>query len=146
LLEELDKHILHKNLKVFFGFFPHTTFKNTLLIDDTPHKSMFNPPCSAIFFKTFYGSLINGNYLLGTIFPYLELLDSSRMQVYKFVELNALGNITNVPPDDPQYEKLNGFFLVKCDETFCNKVKSRFVNKKVETFITLLLNYYALIV
>jgi hypothetical protein len=50
LLEKLNKPIFHKNLKDFFHLFPSTTFENTLLIDDMPHKSMLNPPCSAIFF------------------------------------------------------------------------------------------------
>jgi hypothetical protein len=90
---------------------------------------MFNPPCSAIFFKTFYESPTDGNYLFGIIFPYLESLHLSKMYVYKFVELNPFGSITNVPPDDPQYEKLNAHCSMKCDETICNKVKSKFVNK-----------------
>jgi len=44
---------------------------------------------------------------------------------------------------DFRYEKLNAPCSAKWDETFYNKVKSRFVNKKGETFIVLLLNYYA---
>jgi hypothetical protein len=31
---------------------------------------------------------------------------------------------------DPWYEKLNACYSTKCDETFYNKIKSRFVNKK----------------
>jgi hypothetical protein len=82
-------------------------FENTLLINDMLHKSMFNPPCNAIFFETFYRFRTNGNYLLDTIFPYLESLHSFGMWVYKFVELNHFNSITNVPLGDPQYEKLN---------------------------------------
>ncbi len=93
------------------------------------HKSMFNPPCMAIFFKTYYESPTDGNYLFNIVLPYLESLHLSKMQVYKFVELNPFGSITNVPPDDPQYEKLNAHCSMKCDETICNKVKSKFVNK-----------------
>jgi hypothetical protein len=52
------------------------------------------------------------------------------MWVYKFVKLNPFDSIMNVPPSDPQYEKLNACCFAKCDETFCNKIKSRFVNKK----------------
>ncbi len=127
--KKLDKALFHKNLKDFFRFFFCTTFENTLLIDNMFHNSMFNPPCSAIFFKTFYESPTDGNYLFGIIFPYLESLHLSKMYVYKFVELNPFGSITNVPPDDPQYEKLNAHCSMKCDETICNKVKSKFVNK-----------------
>jgi hypothetical protein len=36
----------------------------------------------------------------------------------------------HVPPIDLQYEKLNACCSAKNDETFCNKVKSKFVNKK----------------
>jgi hypothetical protein len=130
--KKLDKVVFHKNLKdfiylfIFFG----TNFENTLLIDNMLHKSMFNLPCSAIFFEAFYESPTNGNYLLDIVLPYLESFDLSRMWVYKFVELNPFGSITNLPPSDPHYEKLNAHCSMKCDETICNKVKYKFVNKK----------------
>jgi hypothetical protein len=129
LLERPNKPIFHKNLKDFFHHFPSMTFENTLLVDDTFHKSMFNPPYNAIFFKTFYGFSTNGNYFLDIILPYLESLHSSRMQVYKFVELNPFGSIMDMPLGDPRYEKLNARCFIKCHETFCNKVKSKYVNK-----------------
>jgi hypothetical protein len=80
------------------------------------HNSMFNPPCSAIFFKTFYKSPINGNYLFNIVLPYLELLHSSKMRVYKFLELNPFGDIMGMLLDDPQYEKLNVCCFAKCNE------------------------------
>jgi hypothetical protein len=40
--EKLDKPILHKNLDNFFYMFLGTNYGNTLLVDDTPHKNMFN--------------------------------------------------------------------------------------------------------
>jgi hypothetical protein len=95
-----------------------------------PHKNMFNIPCSAIFFETFYKSHTDDNYLLGIILPYLESLHSSKMRVYKFVELNHFSNIMNVPPSDPKYEKLNVHSSAKCNEILCNKVKLNFVNEK----------------
>ncbi len=107
---------------------PNTTLENTLLVDDTPHKSMFNTPCSVIFFKTFYGSHIDSNYLFRTVFPYLESLRASGMWVYKFVELNPFSSIMDVPPNDPWYLKLNVYCSAKCDETFFNKIKLKFVN------------------
>ncbi len=63
LPEKLDKPFFHKNLD-FFVQFPSMTFENTLLIDDMPHKSLFNPPLSAIFLKTFYRLHSDANYLL----------------------------------------------------------------------------------
>ncbi len=130
LSKKLDKLVFHKILKDFFRHFPNTTVENTLLICDTPHKSMLNTPCNAIFFKTFYGFHIEGNYLFRIVFPYLESLYSSGMQVYKFVELNPFSSITKVPLGDPWYLKLNVCCFAKCDETFCNKVKLKFVTKK----------------
>ncbi len=64
------------------------------------------------------------------IFPYLESLHSSRMCVYKFVELNPFGSIIDVLPNDPWYAKLIAPCFMECDEMFCNRVKLRFINKK----------------
>jgi hypothetical protein len=143
LLKKLDKLVFHKNLKNFFYFFPSVTFENTLLVDDMFHKSMFNPLYNAIFFKIFYGSHTNDNHLFHIILIYLESLHFYRMWVYKFVELNPFGNITDMALGDPRYEKLNVRCSAKCNETFYSKVNWRFVNKKGETFIVSLLNYYA---
>ncbi len=128
-MEKLDKPILHKNLKDFFHFFPSTTFENTLLVDDMLHKSMFNPPCSAIFLKTFYRSPIYSNYLFDIVLPYLKSLHLSGMRDYKFVELNPFSSIMDMLFGDLRYEKLDACYFAKCNEIFCNKVKSRFVNK-----------------
>ncbi len=91
---------------------------------------MFNPSCSAIFFETFYRSHTDSNYLLNIILSFSEPLHLSKLQVYKFVKLNPFNSITNVPFGDLRYEKLNACCSAKCDETFCNKVKLRFVDKK----------------
>jgi hypothetical protein len=90
---------------------------------------LFNLPFSAIFFVTFYKSHCGINYLFQTPLPYKESLHSSRMRVYKFVELNSFGSSRDVLPNDLRYVKLIIRF-VKCDETFCNKVKLRSLNKK----------------
>jgi len=100
LLEKLDKPIFHKNLLNFFVQFLGTMFENTLLINEMPHKSLFNRPFSAIFFERFYGLHNDVNYLLQTIFPYLKSLHLSKMHVYKFAKLNPFDNITYVLPND----------------------------------------------
>jgi hypothetical protein len=115
LLEAHNKHVFHKNLKDFFHLFPNFPFENTLLVDNTFHKNMLNPPCSAIFFKTFYRFHINNNYLFHTVFPYLESLHSFGMSVYKFVALNPFGNSIDMPFSDPHYENLNVYCFAKCD-------------------------------
>jgi len=39
-----NKPIFHKNINDFFSKYHDTHFGNTLLVDDTPYKSMFNEP------------------------------------------------------------------------------------------------------
>jgi len=59
------------------GVFPRMNYENTLLVDDTPYKSLFNPPFNVIFPKMLYKTLTNGDYLLRIVLPYLETLHSS---------------------------------------------------------------------
>jgi hypothetical protein len=105
-------------------------FENTLLIDDTPHKNFFNPPFSAISFETFYRLHNDVNYLHQIVLPYMESLHSSRIWVFKFVKLNHFHRITDVIPNHLWCAKLIVSCFAKCDETFCNRVKSRSLNKK----------------
>jgi hypothetical protein len=60
----LKKLVFHKNLYSFFDIFPSTNYENTLFVNDTPYKSLFNPPFIAIFLETFYEPQINNDYLL----------------------------------------------------------------------------------
>jgi hypothetical protein len=80
--------------------------------------------------------------MLQTVILYLESLHSCRMRVYKFVELNPFSNITDVFLDDLRYAKSIALCPTKCDETFCNKVKSRSLNKKKRTILFI---YYGII-
>jgi hypothetical protein len=64
------------------------------------------------------------------------------MQVYKFIELNSFGSITYVLPNDLGYAKLIASCSVKCDETFFNIVKPRYLNKKRWTILFI---YYGVI-
>jgi hypothetical protein len=48
------KSLFSINLNAFFNVFPNTNYENTLLVDDMPYKSSFNPPFNAIFLKAFY--------------------------------------------------------------------------------------------
>ncbi len=128
LLEKPNKHVLHKNLDNFFHMFPGTNYGNTLLIDDMPHKSMFNPPFSAIFLHTFYSSRTNNNYLLKIVLSYLESLHSFGMWVSKFLECNPFGNITHVLLSNPWCEKLALQYSSKCHDIFCNRMKLKLGN------------------
>jgi hypothetical protein len=57
--------------------------------------------------------------------------------------LHPFDTITDVLPNEPQYEKLDACCSIKCDEKYCNKMKSKSINKKSEIFFKLLLNYFA---
>jgi hypothetical protein len=60
LSSNFEKCVFHKNLGV----------ENTLLIDNTPYKSLFNEPYNVIFVETYDSSIgDNNNYLLGIIMP-----------------------------------------------------------------------------
>jgi hypothetical protein len=81
LLVHLEKSFLHKNFDVFFLKFPDTHVGNTLLIDDTPYKFIFNDSCSVIFLELFECEHSDGDYLLSTVLPYLVLFHSSGFNV-----------------------------------------------------------------
>jgi hypothetical protein len=67
LPNHLEKPIFHKKLDVFFSKFPNTHVGNTLLVDDTPYKFIFNDLCSAIFLELFEGVHSDGDYLFSTV-------------------------------------------------------------------------------
>jgi hypothetical protein len=50
LLKKPKNHVFHKNLDDFFRMFLDTNYGSTFLVHDKPHKSMFDPPFSAISF------------------------------------------------------------------------------------------------
>jgi hypothetical protein len=78
----------------------------------------------------FYGAQANGDYLLGIVLPYLEVLRSFKMQVCKFLECNPFGKIKHVLPFNHQYEKLAEPCSSKYNDIFCNRMKSKPANKK----------------
>jgi hypothetical protein len=55
LLDKSNKLIFHKNLDIFVFTFPYIHIGDTLFIDDTPYKSMFNNTYSTIFLESFDG-------------------------------------------------------------------------------------------
>jgi hypothetical protein len=90
---------------------------------------MFNLPFSVIFFDTVYKSHTYDDYLFEIVFNYLESFCFFGMRVYKYLELNPFDNIMDMFLGDLQYAKLNVNCFAKCDEFFCNKVKTRFINE-----------------
>jgi hypothetical protein len=64
-----------------------------LFIDNMPYKSMLNDPYSAIFLESFNGLHGEDQYLLGSIFRYLENLHLFGYNVPTFDEHNPFGRI-----------------------------------------------------
>jgi len=124
-----DKPNFYKNLNIFFSKYPYSHVGNTLFINDTPFKIMFNGLDSAIFLEFFYDPHGHDFYLLGT-FPYLDSLHSSRFGVFTFIQHNPFSRIRCINHDD-----LGGFkmFFVKCSHgykpSFCNNAKLKLKQK-----------------
>jgi hypothetical protein len=93
LSNKLDKPIFYKNLDVLFFAYPYTHGGNTLFVENTPYKNMFNGPYNAIFWDSFDGRCGEDHYLLGFVFPYLANLHSFGYYVPTFVEHNPFGRI-----------------------------------------------------
>jgi hypothetical protein len=112
-----------KTLTFFFPS-PYIHVGNTLFVDDTPYKSMFNGLYSAIILESFHDHHGEDQYLLGIVFLYLENLHSSRYNVPTFVEHNPFGRIGCIDQDNPRFFKM--IFLKcswTCQPTFYNSVK-----------------------
>jgi hypothetical protein len=93
LFDKPNKPIFHKKFDVFIFTFPYTHAGNTLFINNTPHKNMFNGPYNAIFLESFDSIHGEDQYLVGSILPYLENLHSYKYGVPTFVEHNSFGRI-----------------------------------------------------
>ncbi len=101
---------------------------NTLLVYDTPYKSIFNGPYNVIFVETFDSSIGDNNYyLLGAILRYLEALQSSKVNVPTFVENNPFGSIISL--NDPKYKMLFEDCDDNCDASYCTKARMKMKNK-----------------
>jgi len=101
------KPIFHQNLVVFFSKYLDARVGNTLLVDNTLYKSLFDGPYNVNFVKTFNNFIGNkNNYLLGDVLPYLEALQSSRLNVRTFVENNPFSSIKHISRNDPKYKML----------------------------------------
>jgi hypothetical protein len=126
-----DKPIFHKNLDVLFFAYLYTHTGNTLLVDNTPYKNMFNGPYNAIFLDSFDGYYGEDHYLLGLVFPYLENLHSFRYGVPTLIcWTHPFGRIKCI---DWNNSRLFKMLLWKCSQTFqpnfCNNVKLKLEKK-----------------
>lgn len=77
---------------------------NTLLIDDSPPKSVLNPPGNVIFPDPWTGDK-SDTFLLGTLAPYLRRLVLHPGSIPTFVKANPIGN-PGLSPRDSDYKSL----------------------------------------
>ena len=90
--------------QLFRGFTTFSPFinDNTILIDDSPKKSVCNESGNAIFLQSWSQNELESNYLLDTLVPWLTRLNTHCMPefLWKYVDQNRIG----CPPlaaDDP---------------------------------------------
>ena len=103
----------NENKLIFLKIMPQELFKgssalspftndNTILIDDSPEKSVYNESGNAIFLESWSRNEPESNYLLDTLAPWLTRLNAQCMPGFlrEFVDRNRIG----CPPlaaDDP---------------------------------------------
>jgi len=75
------------------------TSENTLLVDDSPTKSVLNPPGTVIFPDTWSGDR-NDTFLVNRLAPYLRRLLLHPGSVPDFVRSNPIGNPALSPRDN----------------------------------------------
>jgi len=120
LSSNLEKHVFHKNLDVFFFKYLNACARNT------PYKSLLNGPFNEIFVKTFENFVKdNNNYLLGAIILYLEALQSSRISVPTFGDDNPFNSIRHINWNNPKYKTIFEDCGGSCDVSYCTKVKTK---------------------
>ena len=74
------------------AFSPFTN-DNTILIDDSPEKSVYNESRNAIFLESWSRNELESNYLLDTLAPWLTRLNTQCMPGFlrKYVDQNRVG-------------------------------------------------------
>ena len=75
------------------------TPENTVLIDDSPTKSVLNPPGNTIFPDTWTGDR-NDTFLVDTLAPYIRRLVLHAGSIPFFVRSNPIGNVGLSPRDN----------------------------------------------
>jgi len=108
-----------QEFECFLSKYSNVCVGNTLLIDNTPYKSLFNEPYNVIFVETFDSSIgNNNNYLLGSVMPYLEAFQSSRISAPTFVENNPFKHVKHISQNDPKYKMLFENCGDNCDASY----------------------------
>ena len=103
----------NKNKLIFLKILPHQLFstaaasspfsnENTILIDDSPDKSVCNKTGNAIFLESWSRHHIENDFLLGTLTLWLSRLNMYCMpgELRKYVDQNQIGS-SSLAADDP---------------------------------------------
>jgi hypothetical protein len=104
-----DKSIFLKTMSshLFLGDASRYKENNTILIDDSPEKSILNNRGNVVFLKSWKHTVKNcssDNYLCTELAPWLERLHRERQgEVAQFVNKNRLG-VNPLVPGDTLYE------------------------------------------
>ncbi len=109
------KIYFHKNMSNFFSWCLVVHFGITLLVDVTPHTNIVDLFCNAIFLEPWDMFNTYDNYLLRTFLPYLEYLDSSKLNDFNFVKSIFLNIIRCPNCYKPFYIKLYHNHTPRCD-------------------------------
>jgi hypothetical protein len=122
----LEKPIFHKNLSFLFSKYSYAHAWNTFLVDDTPYKSLFNGRFNAIYVKTFEKSRRYDNYLLGTVFPYMETFHFLELIVPTFVQDKPFGRNIDILGGTILHKKtLFECCTSSCDPSYCTNVRKK---------------------
>jgi hypothetical protein len=103
----------------FFTWCLVVHFGITLLVDVTPHTNIGNPLCNVIFLVYWDMSSAYDNYLLRTFLPYLEYLNSSKLNDFNCVESISLNTIRCSSCNKPFYMILYHNCTPTCDMSLC---------------------------
>jgi hypothetical protein len=91
-----NKLIYHKNLFDFFTRYFNIHLGITLLVDTMPYNTYLSPPFNVIFVESCEYTPKGDNYLMKTLFPYLEFFHYFGLNVPTFVELCPFSAIRNI--------------------------------------------------
>jgi hypothetical protein len=97
---------------------------NTLLVDDTRYKSIFNDLWNGIFVESFEGASNNGDYLFSIVLPYLVSFHFFGFSVQTYMKHNPFGTIKSINQSDPYYKMLFEDCSDSCDTKTKLKKKS----------------------
>ena len=104
---------VNKNKLIFMKIFPQQLFstaiasspfsnENTILINDSLEKSIYNETGNVIFLESWSRHLVENNFLLGTLAPWLSCLNMYCMlgKLRQYVDQNQIGS-SPLATDDP---------------------------------------------